>query len=333
MKPVFKYSLTALLLLSVLPSLAQDDVVMDKKRYEHFKEKNISKTYPAGNTLSIDNSFGDVVITTGGNEIKVDIHIEASSTDKDLAEKIFNTITVTDNKDGNKVKFVTNVNNNKENHNLNYNCNNCNSSMTINYTVQLPASTPLIIENSFGKITLPDYSGAVNLTSKFGSLTTGALAKTEEINVEFGKADIKSTGGGSYVFKFSTINVSNMDGSNKVNMEFCKPSRLSLAAGLVSLIMKESYSTVNLRPSAGLSASYDIKTSFGNFKNKTSSEIKRTDEPDRYGPDSDRHYQGKSGSGTSKVEVRSSFGNIILGEATDEEMQSKNKNKNKNKVI
>ena len=59
-----------------------------KKRYEHYKERNISRSFPvAGNTLSIDNSFGDVtIIAGGGNEIKVDIHIEASSTNKEHAE-------------------------------------------------------------------------------------------------------------------------------------------------------------------------------------------------------------------------------------------------------
>ena len=42
-----------------------------------FRERNISKTYPAsGNTLNIDNQFGNVkIITWDKNEIKVDIHI------------------------------------------------------------------------------------------------------------------------------------------------------------------------------------------------------------------------------------------------------------------
>lgn len=328
MKQAFKNCIIAILLLAVIPAIAQDDVLKEKKRFEHFKERNISKTYPAaGNTLDIDNSFGDVIITTGGSEIKVDIHIEASATDKDLAEKVFNSIDVTDSKSGNIVKFKTSTNMNEKKND--FSCHNCGTSMTINYSIQLPAGTPLIVENSFGKITIPDYSGSVNLTSKFGSLTTGNLAKTEAINVEFGKADIKSTGNASYTFKFSTVNIGNLDGAVKLNMEFCKPSRIYLSSGLSSLNVKESYSTVNLRPAAGLSASYDVRTSFGSFKNKTGTEIRRTDEPDRYGPDADKHYEGKSGAGSTKVDIKSSFGNIILGEATDEDMQAKNKGKSR----
>jgi len=77
---------------AAVPLLAQhgdDHSKKEKKRYEHFKERNISKTYPAsGNTLNIDNSFGNVIVTTGGSEIKVDIQREASSTEKENAEKM-----------------------------------------------------------------------------------------------------------------------------------------------------------------------------------------------------------------------------------------------------
>jgi len=334
MKNLFKIIVLIVLLCNVIPALAQDDKDKhEKKRYENFKERNISKTYPAsGNTLNIDNSFGDVIVTTGGSEIKVDIHIEASSTDKELAERMFNNIDVTDSKSGNQVYFKTTTNKNDKKGN-DYNCKNCSSNMSINYTVQLPAGTPLNIENSFGSIKLPDYTGTVSLTSKFGSLTTGNLSKIEKLWVEFGKADIKNITSATSTFKFSSVTLGNLSGIHKMNMEFCGGSRIGLGSDLTSLILKESYSTVNLKPAANSSVSYDITTSFGSVNNKTSADIKRTDQPDKYGPDSDKHYEGKSGSGSSKVEVKSSFGNIIIGDATPEELESKNKNKNKSKVI
>lgn len=334
MKQVFKIIVLIVLLCNVIPALAQqndDKQKHEKKRYEHFKERNISKSYPAsGNTLNIDNSFGDVIVTTGGSEIKVDIHIEASSTDKEHADRIFANLDVTDSKSGNQVYFKTTTNKDDKN---GYSCKNCNSSMSINYTVQLPAGTPLNIENSFGAIKLPDYSGPVSLSSKFGSLTTGNLSKVEKLWVEFGKADIKNITSATSTFKFSNVTLGNLSGSHKMNMEFCGGSRIGLGSDLTSLTLKESYSTVNLKPVSNLSVSYDISTSFGSVKNKSNADIKRTDEPDKYGPDSDKHYEGKAGSGSSKVEVKSSFGNIIIGDATQEELDTKNKNKNKSKVI
>jgi len=171
MKKSFNLILSFLFLFVSLQLFAQKE----KKRYEHFKERNISKTYPAsGNTLNIENSFGAVTVTTWDrNEIKVDIHIEASSNDKEHADNVFDNIDVDESKDGSQIKFKTTVNKHKQN----YNCKNCNSSMEINYTIQIPSGNTLKIDNSFGSIQLPDYNGSVSLNSKFGSLTTGNLPK------------------------------------------------------------------------------------------------------------------------------------------------------------
>jgi hypothetical protein len=327
MKKLFKSILPVILLLSAVPLFAQKEKDKEKKRYEHYKERTISKTYPAsGNTLNIENSFGDVVVSTWDkNEIKVDVHIEASSTDKEHAEKIFENLDVTESKEGSQIRFKTKTE--KEKGKSSHNCKNCNSTMQIDYTVQLPAGNTLNIDNSFGSIKLPDYSGTVSLTSKFGSLTTGSLPKSEKLLVEFGKADIKSISNATATFKFSSVTVENVSGSNKFNMEFCGASRIGLSNDLTSFTLKESYSTVNLKPAVNLSVSYDISTSFGSLKNKTNADIKRTDTPDRYGPDSDKRYEGKSGSGSIRVEVKSSFGSIIIGDATDEEMKAKKKEK------
>ena len=93
MKRTFKNILPIVLLLATARLFAQDGDTekKEKKRYENFKERNISKTYTAsGNTLNIDNQFGEVKITTWDkNEIKVDIHIETSSTDKEFSRKNF----------------------------------------------------------------------------------------------------------------------------------------------------------------------------------------------------------------------------------------------------
>lgn len=300
----------------------------DKKRYEHFKERNISKTYPAaGSSLDIENSFGKVeVIISNNNEIKVDVHIEASSSDADMAEKTFNAINVTDEKKGNAVYFKTSIKNND-----NKGCKNCRNNMSIDYTIHLPASVKLDIKNSFGSITIPDYSGELSLESKFGSLTAGVLGNVKNINVEFGSAKIKSMDNVNTVFKFSTIEIDNISGSNKLKFEFCSVAKIGLSSSLSALNINESYSTVNLRPASNLSATYTLHTSFGSLVNRSGIDIDRTDKPDEYGPDSDKDYSGKSGSGAIKIDIKSSFGKVIIGELKPGDIKEKNKNKNKNK--
>lgn len=328
MKKTFNLICLITLLAAALPTRAQVDI-SERKRYDNFKERNISKTYPAaGNSLEIDNSFGNVKVTTWDkNEIKVDIHIEASSTDKNWAEKTFESITVTDKQAGNKISFKT------EHKDVSNNCKNCRTSMITDYEVYMPATNTLSIENSFGDIVVPDYSGTISLNSQFGSLTAGKLPKSGKLRVEFGRADIKSAANVDASFKFSRVLIDQLSGNNKVYMEFCSFSKFSLAGDLGSLKIDESYSTVNLNPAAGLSASYDISTSFGSVADRSNIGIKRTDTPDQYGPDSEKKYEGKSGSGAAKIDINSSFGRIIIGEATADEMKDKKDRKEKRVVM
>ena len=310
-------------------ALANAHAQNDKKRNEYLKERNISKTYPAsGNSLDIENSFGKVeVITWGSNEIKVDVHIEASSSDADMAERTFNSINVTDEKKGSTVYFKTSTKGSD-----NKGCRNCRNNMSIDYTIHLPASVKLDIANSFGSVIIPDYSGEISLVSKFGSLTTGSLNNVKEMTVEFGRAKIKSMDNVNAIFKFSTIEIDNLSGSNKLKFEFCSVAKIGLSGSLSALNLSESYSTVNLKPAGNLSATYTMHTSFGTLVNRSGIDIERTDKPDEYGPDADKDYYGKSGSGAAKIDIRSSFGKVIIGELKPGDVKEKKKNKNEEDI-
>ncbi len=328
MKKLIYPVLSLALLFSSLVSGAQDEKTKERKKFEFVKEKNISKTYPAaGNQLDIENSFGNVkVIPWDKNEIKVDIHIEASANEQALVQKIFDAISVNDRQQGNKVEFETKIDNKKGRID---NCKNCKSTMSIDYEVRLPVTVALEIENSFGSIILPDYKGAVSLTSKFGDLTTGNLANVKKMGVEFGSAKVKSVSDLDASFKFSKIDIDNLAGKSKINLEFCDATSINLGNQLSSLTLNESYSSVNIKP-GGLEASYKVATSFGSFVDRTSTGVKRTDTPDKYGPDSNRTFEG--GSGAAKIDIKSSFGNIILGEPTADDLKNrKEKSKNKHK--
>lgn len=322
--PVFSMAL----LLSSLFIYAQEEKE-ERKKFEFVKEKNISKTYPAsGNKLSIENSFGHVkFIAWDKNEIKVDVHIEASANQQDMAQKIFDAISVSDKQQGNDIQFKTTIDNKG---NKTDNCKNCKSSMSIDYEVHLPTSVSLDVENSFGNTELPDYSGAVSVSNKFGHLTAGSLSNVKNITVEFGEANIKNVSNIEATFKFSKIEIANLSGKNKINLEFCDATKINLDNNLTSLNLNESYSTVNIKP-GNLSASYTISTSFGSFVDRSSAGVKRTDTPDKYGPDSNKTFEGKSGSGSAKIDIKSSFGKIILGEPRAEDMKDK-KDKSKNKT-
>src|SRR6187200_1900616 len=327
MKRTFKNILSIVLLLATVPLFSQDGDKerKEKKRYEFFRERNISKTYPAsGNTLNIDNQFGEVKITTWDkNEIKVDIHIETSSTNKDLADKTFERIDLTDKQEGKEINFRTTMNKNGKDEHMS--CNNCSNTMSIDYDIHMPANNALNIENSFGSIVIPDYNGPVSLTNKYGSLKAGKLSKPEKVWVEFGSADLKSIGNIDLTFKYSSVTIGSLTGNSKLKFEFCGYSKVNLDNGLTALSVNDSYSSVHLVPAANLSASYNISTSYGSLIDKTDIGIKRTDTPDKYGGDLNKRYEGKSGTGAIKIDIKSSFGNIMIGEGTKADMKPKKK--------
>jgi hypothetical protein len=329
----FSIALLSLLVLQV-NLFAQDDkddnnninINNNKKKYEFVKKKNVNKSYNVSSSdkLNIENSFGSVEVHTWDrNEIKVDVNIEVSANSDALAQKMLDRISISDDKSSKGISFETkmkDINNTKDEK----------STMEINYTISMPASNPLSIKNEFGSTTLPDFRGEVDLNSKFGSLTTGTLSNIKNINVEFGKANLANISSSPVTIKFSKAVISKMSGAVKLNLEFCSNVRLSLDNNLSSLDLKTSYSTVNLKPVGSVPASYNIFTSFGSFKNTSDVKFSSDDDGnDDHGPNFDREYSGKSGSGNIPVKVKSSFGKIILGEASEEDMKSKDKDKKK----
>ena len=300
----------------------------NKKKYEFVKKKSVNRSYnvSASDKLNIQNSFGSVDVRTWDrNEIKVDVDVEVSANTEALAQKMLDRISVTDSKSGKDISFKTDmkdVNNSKGEK----------STMQINYTISMPAGNPLNIKNDFGSTTVPDFRGEVDLTSKFGSLTTGTLSNIKNINVEFGKANLANITSAHVTIKFSKAVISKLSGSVKLNLEFCSSVRLNLDNNLSSLDLKTSYSTVNLKPIGDLPASYNISTSFGSFKNTSGVKFSSDEDGDKErGPKFDYEYSGKSGSGSIPVKVKSSFGKIIVGEASEEDMKDKGKNKTKDK--
>jgi len=298
----------------------------NKKKYEFVKNKSVNKSYNVSSSdkLNIQNSFGDVKVTTWNkNEIKVDVSVEVSANSDVLAQKIIDGISVADSKSGNDISFKTSIKGVNNSHGEK-------STMKVNYEISMPASSPLHITNEFGATVLPDYRGEVDLSSKFGSLTTGSLSNVKSVNVEFGKAKIESASNGSVSIKYSSAEIGKLVGNIKLNLEFSSATKINIDNGLTGLDAKVSYSTVNFKPSGDLSATYTISTSFGNFKNRTNIKFDGDDEDngDR-GPKFDHNYNGKSGSGTVPVKIKSSFGKVILGEPNADDIKEKQKNKSK----
>jgi hypothetical protein len=305
------------------------------------RQRLINKSYDvtADDKLQIENSFGNVVVSTWDKEqITVDIEISAKASTDDRAHNIMDKINVEDARNGHTISFKTQVNdihNNDKNKDRNREND---RSFYIDYVIHMPTSNRLSIENSFGKTEVPAFKGLVTLTSKFGSLNTGKLDNVDQIDVEFGKAFITSVNNGKVMFKFNKESrIGRVDGSVKISSEFSQNVQIGIADDIQELQLSESYSGVRLVVAKELSAEFEVHTSFGHFNNESDFEIEEhKEDKDDYGPHFDKDYSGKAGEGKGRIRIKSSFGTVRLshsgsGRDNDDEDDDKGKEKDKEK--
>jgi hypothetical protein len=327
-KILFNTIFLAVAVLQGAVSIAQDKEKSDAK---FKKTKSYSKSYSLSSSDKVDlsNQFGEMKLATWDkNEIKVDVSITAKSDNEQAAQEILDRISITDGKDGNTVWYKTKFADDKRQWNKNDKKEYRNEGMEINYLVYLPAGNTLKADNQFGKMIVPDYRGEVDIESKFGSLTAGRLNNVKEVSVEFGKADIDLINGGKLSIKFSEGTVNKLSGDVKSNLEFSRV-KLDIDNDAKKIDIDNSYSTVYMNLDKGLSATYDISTSHGSFSNKSDFTIKRKgDENDHgYGPRFNETYSGTSGSGSCRIKINSSFGEIIAGHNMQVDLSEKRKSK------
>ena len=303
------------------------------------KQKLINRSYDvtSEDKLKIDNQFGNVTVSTWDKQqITVDIEIGASAATEEKAQNIMDQISVHEDKDDHEIYFKTDVNDVHNGNGERHKGEEGKRSFYIDYVIHMPAANPLYIENSFGKTAVPDMSGLVNLTSKFGSLTAGKLEQVDAIDVEFGTVAIAEITNGKISLKFDKESkIGKINGNVKITSEFSQKVQFIVGDDIEDLSVFESYSGIRMVIDKSLSADIEVHTSFGNFHNESDVSINehKEDEGD-YGPHFDKDYSGKAGDGKAKIRIKSSFGSVRLsytGGGNDDEDDDKDKDKNKEK--
>ena len=307
------FSLLAIIAACSLGTVSAQDK-SDRNEPKFKKQKSYTKSYAVSSSdkVSLDNQFGEMkLITWEKNEVKVDVAISAGSDDEARAQKILDHISIQDEKTGGGVSFRTKMDNYNEDKDWKDKKNeHRNENMRIDYTVYLPAGNPLWAKNQFGALIVPDYRGEANIECQFGSLTAGKITNAKNIKVGFGKADIGQVNNGKVDIQYSTGNINKLVGDVDVKVSFCGAVKIKVDNDVKSLDIDNSYSTLYLDLSKSLSASYDISTSYGSFKNQSSFTIGSGDNKKDY---MTSHYSGTSGGGSNKIKVHSSFGSVVAG--------------------
>lgn len=289
------------------------------------KKKVYTKSYDlSGNDkVSLSNQFGALKINTWAkNEVKVEVTITAEAKSDERAQDILDGITITDGKNSDGVYFKTKTRSNNSVQKGEK------TRFQVDYEVYMPARNPLAASNEFGSITMGDHSGEASITNKFGSARIGKLSNAKKVWVEFGSLVLESMNNGNLTVKFSSAEVKKTSGEINADIEHSS-AKLGLDNDVKKLTVKNSFSPLLLDVPSNFSATYDIRTSFAKFKNKTGFTINKEDEGEDRGPKFDFDYSGKSGNGETSVKVKTSFGDVTIGHNLPFKVDDKNKGKTK----
>ena len=155
-------------------------------------EKEVGKTIhrqmevDADAVLEIENQFGNIFITEGNtNAIIFTITVMVKGQDQKKVQDMANRIDVKFSESRSKVsaKTIFPTNNN---------LNNENDKIEVNYTVTVPASIYLQLNNKFGNIYLKDCKQGVDVSLDFGDMEVSRLqADNNNIKLKFGKLKLQ----------------------------------------------------------------------------------------------------------------------------------------------
>lgn len=164
----------------------------DTRRGE--KSKTINKTFELdeADLVSINNSFGQVHVTTWDqSNVAIEVEISVESRYDNRLDDLLEDITVDFKEQSDGIYMRTNLDINTRS----------NEDFEINYNVKLPGKNTLEVKNEHGDIYLDGRSGEVDIDLSYGDLKAGKLVEGGELKLAFAKADIQSFGTGQITLK------------------------------------------------------------------------------------------------------------------------------------
>lgn len=322
------------------------------------KKKTLSYSYDLApsDKISIDNQFGDVKMKIWNSErIRVEIVITANAPSDLKAEEFLKLAYVEATKSLGLVSFKTNLNTHSSTYKNNINWSDKvgdKNQLRVDYLVYLPNNHELTLENSFGDIYLPELISVVNLNQNYGTLFAEKITnQNSKININFGKAFIKSMNGGDLKANYSDLmldeaiktKLENKFGKIRVKSLVDVDGVISYSTGLLENIKEAAnfqidfsnglkmgnigkdvkhiqldcnYSSVELPMESIENVDFEVKTTNGNVKFPDNREIRFSKNSDKEQQPSDfKYYFGTCGDGNqnaTKVIIKSNYGNVKI---------------------
>ncbi len=254
------------------------------------------KSIPLGNEqIIVNNKFGKLNINTWDKkEIKVSVTYSVGAKNKEAAEEMLSNIIIDFQQKNDQLSFKTVFN---EANNSNNNWNNQGYEIHIDYTVFIPNGSNVLAENSFGELSIGDFSGKAELISKHGSLVTGKLSNQPNIKVEFGKANIESLNNPNLILKYSKAEIQSINGKIKAVFDYCNNIDLPITNSIQDADIRSNYTSLYLVTDKSIDADYDITTNYSKASGKAEYKLIEVGNTNTNAFSQTKKYKGSLGKG------------------------------------
>lgn len=198
--------------------------------YRYTSRRTVEKTFAVSPNcfLNVTNKYGQLkIVEWDRNEISFKIQIEGRSDNEDVAKLIERNVVIEFQNTSSQVTATTiyNTGSLKNNRSQMFN----GSSITINYTVMVPKTVQMTLDNKYGNVIIGKTNKPLDATVKYGNLTIDAAkaaakfdikygdismleGQNVDLELKYGKARIERVGKLSIVSGYSTVTVEQADG-------------------------------------------------------------------------------------------------------------------------
>ncbi|NAS30238.1 hypothetical protein GTQ40_04590 [Flavobacteriaceae bacterium R38] len=163
----------SVILLFFIPALA---IANGGWKGKYTKEKKINKEFSvnANALLKVKNSYGNLYVTSWNeNRVVIEVHIQTNGNNEEKVQRKLDEIDVQFNASNSVVDARTIFNRNKSRSWWGSRNNNVN--MKINYTIKVPVSNSVNLNNDYGHINLDKIEGRAELRCDYGKMVIGEL--------------------------------------------------------------------------------------------------------------------------------------------------------------
>ena len=196
------------------------------KKGKHTKEKTINKefTVNADALLKVNNSYGNIdIITWNENRTVIEVKITTNGNDEEKVQKKLDDITVEFSGTSSMVSAKTRFGNKKKSSWSWWGKNNSNVNIEVNYTIKLPITNSVDLNNNYGAILISKLEGVAKINCDYGQLIIGELlADNNSLNFDYtNKSTIEYMKSGKIIADYSSFSLDRAE-NIELNADYTK---------------------------------------------------------------------------------------------------------------